>query len=82
VSHPMEPWLDARRAESSRYWDRVRDARKKLASVPLSAFTADYALDICRVMEGGRSDEEKSRKSLERIEAFFTKRRRKARKRK
>lgn len=76
MGHPMDGYYDKERDERERRWNRIHAMRVKLASVPLTAFTAGFTLAICIVLEPAILDKvvEKDRKideALDMLETFL-----------
>lgn len=75
MSHPMEGYWDARRAESDRRWERVRAMRVRLAETPALAFMADFTFAICLILEpdivGDAGRDRKVEEALDKLEAFY-----------
>ena len=77
---PRPSWMNDARERSDRRWERINALREKIKDVPLSAFTADYALALCividpQVIEGRHVDNDgKKDEALDKLEAFFVER--------
>lgn len=73
MSHPMEPWLDARRSERDVRWARRDAMETRLKDEPLSSFTAAQFPDLVLLYDRSAVSERWSdlEKALERLEAAF-----------
>jgi hypothetical protein len=73
MSHPMEPWLDARRSESARNWARRDALERRLKDLPLSAFKASHFPDLQLLYDRSAVHEHWGdlEKALERLERDF-----------
>jgi hypothetical protein len=73
MSHPMEGYYDGEHSISDRRWARIHAMRERLANTWLSSLTADYAYDVCVVMNpdivGEFCQGSKVDQALDRLEA-------------
>lgn len=79
MSHPMEPWLDARREERSRLYARRDAVEERLKPLPLSVFAFEQFADLQVIADRGAPSERgrELEMALDRLEAFLAARGRK-----
>lgn len=73
MSHPMEGYYDAARAERERLWERRDAMEKRLADMPLSEFTVMQFMDLQLVSDRNAVSDRTSDlvKALDRFDAFL-----------
>jgi hypothetical protein len=80
MGHPMEHYYDGERAERARLWERRDAMEKRLADMPLSAFTFGQFADLTLLADRGAVSDHRSAliAALDRLDAFLAARKKPA----